>query len=210
MKALAADLIGSYDARPDTEKGDLNAELGAGLPPPPPASKPDSKQATTKKDGPPDVKIEHKPDGSLLLDDRFVVRGAGTEKDPYRITWELLVSAEATYAPHQDMFEMPSRISFLNGKHIRISGFLFTATYRAGTSELLVMRNMWDGCCIGKPPTSYDAIEVSLKQPLTSEDLAIANFGTLDGVLKVDPFVKDSWLLGLYVVENGRVYVGDF
>jgi len=208
--SLAADLMDSFDSRPDSKKNILDAELAVGSPAPAPATKPDSSHSTTSKKGPPEVKIEHKPDGSLLLDDRFVVRGTGTEKDPYRISWELLVSAQETYAPEQDSFEIPSRITFLNGKHIRIYGYIFSPTYRAGTSELLFMRNMWDGCCIGVPPTSYDAIETSLKRPLSAEELAIANFGTLDGVLKVDPFVKDAWLMGLYVVENGRVYVGDF
>jgi hypothetical protein len=209
--ALGADFADSFDARPEAQTSQLDAEPEVGSPATAPATRPDSSRSTTasKKD-PAELKIEHKPDGSLLLDDRFVVRGAGTEKDPYSISWELLVSAQETYVPHQDSFEIPARISFLNGKHVRVSGFIFSPTYRAGTSELLFMRNMWDGCCIGVPPTSYDAIEVTLRQPLSAEDLALSNFGTLDGVLKVDPLVKDAWLLGLYVVENGKVYVGDF
>ena len=28
----------------------------------------------------------------------------------------------------------------------------------------LMMLNQWDGCCIGVPPTPYDAIEVKLKE----------------------------------------------
>ena len=30
-------------------------------------------------------------------------------------------------------------------------------------NEALVMLNQWDGCCIGVPPTPYDAVEVRLR-----------------------------------------------
>ena len=155
------------------------------------------------------MSIERRADGSIRLDDRFTVRGSGTDKDPYRISWELLVSAEDTYAPSQDMFEMPPRIEFLNGKHVQIHGFLFTAMLRDETSELLVMRNMWDGCCVGLPPSSYDAIEVNLRKPLWIKSRGLLESGILRGVLHVDPYVKDGWLLGLYVMDDGVIDFGE-
>jgi hypothetical protein len=107
------------------------------------------------------------------------------------------------------MYEMPPRIEFLNGKHVRITGFLFTAMLRDETNELLVMRNMWDGCCVGVPPSSYDAIEITLRKPLRIKGMGLLDSGVLSGVLKVDPYVKDNWLLGLYVMQEGVIDFGD-
>ncbi|MFM8818018.1 MAG: hypothetical protein ACKOHI_09160, partial [Phycisphaerales bacterium] len=38
------------------------------------------------------ARIERLDDRTVRLDDRFTVRGSGTERDPYLITWELLAS----------------------------------------------------------------------------------------------------------------------
>ncbi len=206
-KALGEDLEEPYEALPSSEKTDLQAVISIGLPRN--TAMPESADGGRATIEGSSTGIVHKPDGSLLFDDRFVVKGSGTADDPYRFSWELLASAESVLSQHPDLKEVPARISFFNGKHVRIAGFVFTATYRAGATEVLVMRNTWDGCCIGVPPTPYDAIEVNLKESLSSEDLARSDFGTLDGVLKIDPCVKDNWLLGLYVVENGTVRLGD-
>lgn len=202
MESLADDLKGSYEARSNFEKGELDTAIAAE----PARSDAQIEEGDSEpRDGSQGLKVERQPNGSLLLDDRFVVRGAGTEKNPYRITWELLVSAEETYSPSQDMYEMPPRIEFLNGKHVEIAGFLFTAMLRDETTELLVMRNMWDGCCVGLPPSSYDAIEVNLKKPLWIKSRGLLESGVLRGTLVVDPYVKDNWLLGLYIVNNGTI-----
>ncbi|MCA9287277.1 MAG: hypothetical protein KDA05_01755, partial [Phycisphaerales bacterium] len=62
----------------------------------------------------------------------------------------------------------------------------------------------WDGCCIGVPPTPYDAVEVVLERPisLVREQL---NYGTITGVLEVDPYLVNNWLVGLYVLKDADV-----
>jgi hypothetical protein len=150
------------------------------------------------------VKLEPQEDGWTRVDDRFMIRGAGTAEDPYVIPWDILVSASETYRPRLGRKVMPDRISMLNGKHVRVTGFVLFPMLTQETKELLLMRNQWDGCCIGVPPTPYDAVEVKLVETATRQDMFV-QYATLEGVMKVDPYVNRDWLLGMYILENTKV-----
>ena len=67
------------------------------------------------------------------------------------------------------------------------------------------MRNASDGCCIGVTPTPYDAIEVTLAEPMTDSTRFGNLYGSIEGIFKVDPFMRRDWLLGLYRIEGGSV-----
>jgi len=164
----------------------------------------------TPADAGPDQNIEAtivtQQDGSILIDDQYVVRGAGTEEDPYRISWDLLVSASRVYRPRDGKNELPQRVTFLDGKWITITGYVAFPLMVTEADEVLMMLNQWDGCCIGVPPTPYDALEVFLTRPLEAESgINIFNYGTVKGKLKVDPYVVNNWLVGLYVLESGTL-----
>lgn len=152
--------------------------------------------------------LEPQPDGSVLVDGKYVVRGSGTKEDPYQINWDLLVSASDTYQPRLGMTELPERIKMLDGKHIKIAGYLAFPLATMEAKEVLVMLNMWDGCCIGVPPSPYDAIEVKLKKPMAMTNQRFLNYGTLKGTLRVDPYLANDWLLGLYLVDDGELEYG--
>jgi hypothetical protein len=63
------------------------------------------------------------------------------------------------------------------------------------------MLNTWDGCCIGVPPTPYDAVEVRLVGALKSDDrFAIA--GSVVGKFSVKPYVVKNWLVGIYIIDD--------
>ncbi|MGD9689610.1 MAG: hypothetical protein AB7K52_06610 [Phycisphaerales bacterium] len=140
-------------------------------------------------------------DGTLLLDDRFVVKGKGTKDDPYRVTWELLESAQDVYKPRLGQKRLPQRVTFLNGKYVRLTGFVAFPITSGNPRECLVMLNQWDGCCIGVPPTAYDAVEVKLIKPATGND-RLAVHGTLEGRFRVDAYEEGGWLLGLYLMDD--------
>ncbi len=145
--------------------------------------------------------IRKEEDGSLTLDERFTLRGSGTKEDPYILNWELLVSASETFQPRLSKMRIPERIAMLDGKHVRVTAYIAFPILAATANEMLSMRNMWDGCCIGVPPTPYDAIEVRLKTAATGGD-RFMSFGTVEGRFVVDPYVKGNWLLGLYMMED--------
>jgi len=150
--------------------------------------------------------IETQEDGSLLIDGQYVVKGAGTKEDPYRITWDLLVSAAKVYQPREGFNELPERITFLHEKWVRLSGFVAFQLGAVASDELLLMLNQWDGCCIGVPPTPYDAVEVTLAEKIKAESgINVFNYGAVTGQIKVDPYVVNNWLVGLYLMESAEL-----
>ncbi|MDX2114827.1 MAG: hypothetical protein SFZ24_04290 [Planctomycetota bacterium] len=143
-------------------------------------------------------------DGWTLLDERFPVRGAGTADDPLQVTWDLLASASETFQPRLGKKRLPERIVMLDGKHVRVTGYVAFPILAAAQNEMLSMRNMWDGCCIGVPPTPYDAIEVRLGSAASGKD-RFTSYGTVEGKFSVDPYIKGNWLLGLYLMDDAKL-----
>jgi len=150
------------------------------------------------------VKLEPQEDGWTRVDDRFMIRGKGTAEDPYVIPWDILVSASETYRPRLGRKIVPDRVLMLDKKHVRVTGFILFPMLMQETQELLLMRNQWDGCCIGVPPTPYDAVEVKLVEKATRQDMFV-QYATLEGVMKVEPYVNRDWLLGMYILENTKI-----
>lgn len=154
--------------------------------------------------GPP-TDIKHEDDGWTRLDGRYLVRGNGTSAtDPLIVPWELLVSASESYRPRTGLKEMPRRVADLKGKHVKITGYVLFPLMSLETTEVLLMRNQWDGCCIGVPPTPYDAVEVKLAKPADRKD-SLLSFVTIEGVIDVDPYLNKDFLLGLYTLSEGAI-----
>ncbi len=145
------------------------------------------------------------PDGDISVDDAWTIRGAGTNESPYEVSWEFLSSAQETYVPRLSEKKIPARIAFLHGKVVKISGYLAFPLVAPTSSECLAMLNQWDGCCIGIPPTPYDAIEVKLANELKGWKKHTINFGAITGVLKVEPYLVENWLVGLYLMEKSKI-----
>lgn len=140
-------------------------------------------------------------DGALVADGKFTIRGKGTAEDPYDISWDLLMSASDTFIPRLGEKRIPQRIALLNNSHVRIGGFIAFPLVVTEASECLVMLNQWDGCCIGVPPSPYDAIEVKLKAATDNSVRHQIRVGTLEGVFHIDPYVVERWLVGLYTMD---------
>ncbi len=150
------------------------------------------------------INLEPQPDGTVLVDDKYIMKGKGTKDDPYRVTWEQLVSAQDTYQPRLGRKQIPERVKMLDGKWVRISGYIAFPLMAASADEMLMMLNQWDGCCIGVPPTPYDAIEVKLKTAAKG-DGRLRTTGTLTGILRVDPYLVKDWLVSLFVMDDGEI-----
>ena len=148
-------------------------------------------------------KIEKKPDGSMLLDDKYVVKGEGTKEKPYEITWELLTSVDQAFDPHAGKNKIPQRIAMLQDKYVKFGGYIAFPMNMQQPKELLLMLNQWDGCCIGVPPTPYDAIEVTLNKSVTGED-RFSTTGSVVGKMGIKPYVVGDWLVGLYIMDSGE------
>lgn len=150
-----------------------------------------------------EAKIVKQEDGSLLVDDKFIVKGEGTKEKPYIITWDMLVSTHEEFDPRAKKTTLPGRVMMLADKQVIIEGFVCFPLAIEQPRELLSMLNQWDGCCIGVPPTPYDAVEVRLAQPVV-DDGKFATTGAVQGTFKVEPYLVGEWLVGLYLMEDAR------
>ena len=205
--APAAPIVVEHSPAPSTPNDPPKPQPAKSDPPKPDAPKaPESKPAESPPAAPSTAKAKIVPqdDGSVLVDDKYPMKGKGTKDDPYRITWDQLVSAELTYQPRLGRKVIPDRIKMLDGKFIRISGYIAFPLMAQSADEMLMMLNQWDGCCIGQPPTPYDALEVKLKTPAKG-DMRLRMTGTLTGVLRVDPYLVKDWLVSLYVMDDGEL-----
>ena len=139
---------------------------------------------------------------TLELDGRFRVIGNGGPDDPYRVSWELLTSAEPFIDPAREALTTPPWVRAINGTYIEISAYYSTAVRVSTTRNVLLTFNRWDGCCIGLPPTPFDAIDATLAKPLDMQGLHLFRYGTFRGRLVVEPFAVGAYLLGLYRLED--------
>lgn len=146
-------------------------------------------------------------EGNLMVAGRFTIPGEGTAEKPYVISWNLLLAVQEHYRPRQGMTEIPAWITFFENKHVRLTGFVLPPMMGDDMREVLLMQNEWDGCCVGVPPTPYDAIEVKLTRNPRGLSQYTMNFGEITGIFKVDPFVQGEWLLGLYLMERADLVI---
>jgi len=145
--------------------------------------------------------IEKKEDGSIIIDGKYPVKGDGSKDNPYEVTWDLLTSADQEFDPHANKKKLPQRIAMLHDKYVKLGGWIAFPMNMQQPKELLLMLNQWDGCCIGVPPTPYDAIEVSLNKVVAGED-RFTSTGSVTGKFSVKPYVVGDWLVGLYVMDQ--------
>jgi hypothetical protein len=148
------------------------------------------------------ARIERLDDRTIRVDGEFTIRGNGTERDPYLVSWELLSSASRELDAAAGRFVVPGRIADLRGAWVRISGYWAPPLQVFEARELMVMLNKWDGCCIGLPPTPFDSIEATLARPVQVQGKHLFRFGTITGRLEVEPFVAGTFLLGLYRLQD--------
>jgi hypothetical protein len=163
---------------------------------PAPAEKPAEKPA--------EAAVVTNPDGTITVAGKYTLKGDGTPESPYQISWDQLVAAQEDYVPRDGKNQIPAYVKMLDGKYVQITGNIAFPLMMDEADECLVMLNQWDGCCIGVPPTPYDAIEVKLRE--TAKDNArLATYGTLKGRLHVDPHLVGGWLVGLYLMDEAKL-----
>ena len=142
---------------------------------------------------------------ALSVDGEFELKGSGTLEDPYLPSWEYLFSAGGVYKPRQGIDDLPQRIALLDDQWVTIAGHTAFPLVTGESSEMLVMLNQWDGCCLGVPPTPFDAIEVRLQEAVPTGPKHSFNYGTVTGRMKVDPYLIQDWLVGLYILEESAL-----
>jgi hypothetical protein len=131
--------------------------------------------------------------------------GAGTERQPFRVSWDLLGRASGHVRGDGTLDAMPTTLVLLGGTWIELSGYYAPAIIAPSTDELVIMLNRWDGCCIGLPPTPYDSALVKTRAPVDFSLQHQFRFGTIRGRLVLEPFALGGLVLGLYRIEDAEL-----
>ncbi len=131
--------------------------------------------------------------------------GAGTERQPFRVSWELLGQASGHVRGDGTIDAMPRTLELLGGTWIEVSGYYAPAIIAPSTDEVVLMLNRWDGCCIGLPPTPYDSVLVKTRTPIDFSLQHQIRFGTMRGRLVLEPFALGGLVLGLYRIEDAEL-----
>ncbi|MSR18370.1 MAG: hypothetical protein EXS00_04240 [Phycisphaerales bacterium] len=151
-------------------------------------------------------KLEVQADGSTLADGKWTFHGDGSKENPFELNWDYLMSAGDTFIPRLGERLIPERIAMMQGQWVRISGYVAFPLIATESDELLCMLNQWDGCCIGVPPTPYDAIEVALTSAVDSSKRHTIRYGTVTGILRIEPYIVEKWLIGLYLMDEANLH----
>jgi len=131
--------------------------------------------------------------------------GAGTERQPFRVSWEMLGQASGHVRSDGTTDGMPRTLELLGDTWIELSGYYAPAIMAPSTDEVVFMVNRWDGCCIGLPPTPYDSALVKTRLPIDFSLQHQIRFGTMRGRLVLEPFALGGLVLGLYRIEDAEL-----
>ncbi len=97
----------------------------------------------------------------------------------------------------------PEWLKQLDGKRIRLRGFMFPAFVPTGIKTFGFARD--NGiCCFVKQPKVYDMIEVRMAEGKTTDYIDGRPFD-VEGTFRIDPYVDDAELLELYRIEDAVV-----
>ncbi|MBA3846476.1 MAG: hypothetical protein H0X45_07515 [Planctomycetes bacterium] len=147
--------------------------------------------------------VEAQPDGTRLIDRRFVLAGQGTPADPFRPTWDLLLSAQEIYDPAQGRWALPPRLDLIAGATVQIIGHMTTPVHAQVTDRLLLTWAPLDACH-GQDVAPCQGIEVQLDQPV-DYDPHSKTVLTIVGRFALDPRRELGWKSTVYRLDHARI-----
>lgn len=140
----------------------------------------------------------------LLIPDKSFRRERGT--DAVRISYDdidLLKVLNMEPVPPNAVEYFPEWLSSLNGKQIRIRGFMYPKFVNEGITTFTLARD--NGiCCFQRMPKIYDVILVKLKDGETTDYIDARPFD-VEGTFRIDNEDDGSELPRLYKIENASV-----
>jgi len=155
-----------------------------------------SAPADTKSDAPRKVQL-------LVPQKDFRVEGP---EDAIRVTYDdidlLKVLNMEPVTPTATTL-MPPWLKSLDGKKIRIRGFMYPAFEQTGLTRFALARDN-QICCFGKDPKIYDLFPVKLREGKTTHYIENRPFDVV-GVFRIRPYDEDGKLLQLYRIEDAIV-----
>ena len=123
-----------------------------------------------------------------------------------RVTYDdidLLKILNMEPVPTDAVDHFPDWLKQLNGKEIRIRGFMYPTYSSTGLTGFLLARD--NGiCCFVRKAKIYDLFVVKLAEGQTTDYIQGVPFDVV-GTFHIDPLVEDDELLHLYRIDEARV-----
>lgn len=105
--------------------------------------------------------------------------------------------------PADAVEHFPEWLKSLDGKLVRIRGFMFPTFVATGLTEFALARD--NGiCCFVRQPKIYDIMNVQLAEGETTDYIANRPFD-VEGIFRIDPDSDQPQLSRLYRIEQARV-----
>ncbi len=124
----------------------------------------------------------------------------------YRVTYDdldLLKVLNMEPVPADAVSHFPAWLSELDGKPVRIRGFMFPTFSATDLTEFVLARD--NGiCCFVRKPKVYDIIGVTLADGEKTDYIEGRPFD-VQGILRIDPAADDNSLTRLYRIEQAKV-----
>ena len=101
---------------------------------------------------------------------------------------------------------MPEWMTSLNGKRVRIRGFMFPSFMAEDLDRFVLLRDN-QACCYGPGAKVYDFIEVHMQSGTTTNYIPLNQAFDVVGRLKIDLQFVDSSIYALYFIEEAAVLI---
>ncbi len=99
---------------------------------------------------------------------------------------------------------MPDWLNGLNGKTVRVRGFMYP-TYETEGIERFVLARDNQICCFGRDPKVYDLIQIDMKPGKTTNYIPATRAFDVVGTLKIQMLSQDGKPYGLYIIDQAIV-----
>ena len=99
---------------------------------------------------------------------------------------------------------MPDWLKGLDGKSVRIRGFMYP-TYETEGIERFVLARDNQICCFGRDPKIYDLVQIDMKQGKTTHYIPATRAFDVVGTLKIHMLTQDGKPYGLYLIDQATV-----
>ncbi len=99
---------------------------------------------------------------------------------------------------------MPDWLKGLDGKSVRIRGFMYP-TYETEGIERFVLARDNQICCFGRDPKIYDLVQIDMKPGKTTHYIPATRAFDVVGTLKIHMLSQDGKPYGLYLIDQATV-----
>lgn len=99
--------------------------------------------------------------------------------------------------------KMPPWLKGLNGKKVRIRGFMKPGLVMTGIPQFMLVRDT-GLCCFGPKGKIYDMIATTLKPPATTDYIELRPFDVV-GTFRIELLEEDVIIFGLYYLDDAQI-----